>query len=319
MNNFRKFVAVLLSLSVFASAIGGCSKRKEDTNLKIGILPIVDVLPIYVAQQNGYFEQTGIQVEPVLVKSAQERDTLMQTGQIDGELSDLISVGLFDRKSVGLKAVLVAMKPTRSSPVFRILSAPGSSIGSPADLKGIPIAISKNTIIEYVTYRLLESVGLSDSEIATTEISAIPVRYELLMKGKVKAATLPEPLASGAVAGGARVVIDDSSDPSVSLSVLAFSTKALSEKPETVKKFISAWLKAEEEINRHPEKYRNLLIEKGRVPKSVQNSYEMPRFPGALVPTETQVKDVISWMVKRGLLQQELGYGDVVDGGFLPK
>ncbi len=320
MKGWKKPVVVLVLIATLgATILAGCGRKKEDTRLRIGILPIVDVLPIYVAQQNGYFEKEGIQVEPVLVKSAQERDTLMQTGQVDGEITDLVSVEVFDRKGVGLKAVLVAMEATPKEPVFRILASPGSGITSPAGLKGVPIGISKNTIIEYVTYRLLETAGLKDSEVSTTEVSAIPVRYELLMKGKIKAATLPEPLASGAVAGGARVIVDDTSRPEVSASLLAFSTKALSEKPKTVEKFLSAWLKAEEEINRHPDRYRGLLIEKGRVPKSVQESYRMPVFPGALVPTESQVKDVASWMKGKGLIQKEPRYGDVVDGSFLPE
>ncbi len=320
MKGWKKPVVVLVLIATLgATVLAGCGRKKEDARLKIGILPIVDVLPIYVAQQNGYFEKEGIQVEPVLVKSAQERDTLMQTGQVDGEITDLVSVEMFDRKGVGLKAVLVAMEATPKEPVFRILASPGSGITSPAGLKGVPIGISKNTIIEYVTYRLLETAGLKDSEVSTTEVSAIPVRYELLMKGKIKAATLPEPLASGAVAGGARVIVDDTSRPEVSASLLAFSTKALSEKPKTVEKFLSAWLKAEEEINRHPDRYRGLLIEKGRVPKSVQESYRMPVFPGALVPTESQVKDVASWMKGKGLIQKEPRYGDVVDGSFLPE
>ncbi len=320
MKGWKKPVVVLVLIATLgATVLAGCGRKKEDARLKIGILPIVDVLPIYVAQQNGYFEKEGIQVEPVLVKSAQERDTLMQTGQVDGEITDLVSVEMFDRKGVGLKAVLVAMEATPKEPVFRILASPGSGITSPAGLKGVPIGISKNTIIEYVTYRLLETAGLKDSEVSTTEVSAIPVRYELLMKGKIKAATLPEPLASGAVAGGARVIVDDTSRPEVSASLLAFSTKTLSEKPKTVEKFLSAWLKAEEEINRHPDRYRGLLIEKGRVPKSVQESYRMPVFPGALVPTESQVKDVASWMKGKGLIQKEPRYGDVVDGSFLPE
>ncbi len=320
MKGWKKPVVVLVLIATLgATVLAGCGRKKEDARLKIGILPIVDVLPIYVAQQNGYFEKEGIQVEPVLIKSAQERDTLMQTGQVDGEITDLVSVEMFDRKGVGLKAVLVAMEATPKEPVFRILASPGSGITSPAGLKGVPIGISKNTIIEYVTYRLLETAGLKDSEVSTTEVSAIPVRYELLMKGKIKAATLPEPLASGAVAGGARVIVDDTSRPEVSASLLAFSTKALSEKPKTVEKFLSAWLKAEEEINRHPDRYRGLLIEKGRVPKSVQESYRMPVFPGALVPTESQVKDVASWMKGKGLIQKEPRYGDVVDGSFLPE
>ena len=55
----------------------------------------------------------------------------------------------------------------------------------------------------------------------------ITVRFELLINGEIPAATLPDPLASGAVAVGAVLVVDDTTIPDLSQSILAFSTDAL--------------------------------------------------------------------------------------------
>ena len=60
----------------------------EHQTLTMAVLPVIDILPFHVADQNGFFEQIGVNVELVPVKSAQERDTLMQTGQVDGMLTD---------------------------------------------------------------------------------------------------------------------------------------------------------------------------------------------------------------------------------------
>jgi NitT/TauT family transport system substrate-binding protein len=166
---------------------------------------------------------------------------------------------------------------------------------------------------------MLEAEGLSGTDIAVQEVSAIPVRYEQLMNGNLEAATLPDPLAQGAIAAGAKAVVDDSKYPQFSQSVLSFSTDALKNKPNTVRKFLVAWEKAVNELNAHPEKYQGVLIDQGRVPKSIQDTYTMPPFPGRGVPSESEVKDVAAWLKAKGLVGRDIPYTDVVDSSFLPK
>ena len=55
----------------------------------------------------------------------------------------------------------------------------------------------------------------------------IPVRFEQLMNGNIQAATLPDPLAQGAMAAGAKLIVDDSKYADLSQSVLSFTTDAL--------------------------------------------------------------------------------------------
>jgi NitT/TauT family transport system substrate-binding protein len=310
----------LVALMAAAVLLGGCTQLPaEDNTLKVALIPVLDVLPVFVAQQNGYFAEQGIEVEAVPVKSAQERDVLIQTGQVDGVLTDLPSTGLLNKDATRVKAVYTSRRPYPDAPMFRILAGPGAGIETPADLKGVPIGISQNTVIEYLTDRILEAEGLTADDIAIAEVSAIPVRFEQLMNGNIQAATLPDPLASGAIAGGARLVADDSKYPQVSQSVLTFTTDALTGKPDTVRKFLAAWDKAVKELNANPEKYRGLLIEQGRVPASVKDTYKMPPFPEAGAPTEAEVADIVMWMRAKGLISRDLQYAEMVDASLLPK
>lgn len=286
--------------------------------LNMALLPILDVLPFYVADRNGYFDQVGVKVELVPVKSAQERDALMQTGQVDGMLADLIAPVLLNQEAGQVQVVRTAQRVSPHAPLFRLLARPGSEVHSPADLAGVPIAISQNTIIEYVTDRMLEQAGLTLDQIVVQEVSAIPVRFELLVNGEIPAATLPEPLASGAIAAGAVPVVDDTSIPDLSQSVLVFRNQTLSGKPEAVRKFLQAWEMAVAELNGNPGKYKDLLIQVGRVPESLQDTFQMPSFPQASVPTPDQVADVNRWAIAQGLVRNQIPYEQMVDAGYLP-
>lgn len=290
----------------------------ETESLKIAVIPVIDILPLHVADQEGFFEQLGVDVELVPVKSAQERDTLMQTGQVDGMLTDLLSPVLFNQKEAQITVVRTARKVYPGSPLFSILARPGSEISSPLDLAGVEIGTAQNTVIAYITERMLENAGLSADHIASQEVSAIPVRFELLVNGEIPAATLPDPLASGAVAAGAVLVVDDTSVPELSQSILAFSTETVQAQPEAVRKFLSAWEMAVEELNSNPEKYNDLLIEEGRVPESIQGTFRMPPFPEASVPTPAQLADVVEWSIDKGLIEEDIPYERMVDDSYLP-
>lgn len=301
---------------LLGAILGSCGAGQDPT-LSIALIPVMDTLPFYVAEQNGYFDDEGITIELVPVKSPTERDALLQAKEVDGVMTDLMTVGLFNRDEPQVKIVSMARKSYPDSPLFRLLSAPDSGIVSPEQLAGVKIGISQNTVIEYITDRMLENSGVPKDQIAIEEISAIPVRFEQLMAGQAQAATLPDPLAQGAMAAGANLVLDDSAFSEYSHSVLVFDLKVLKEKPETIVKFLIAWDKATEEINASPESYRSLLIEKGRVPESIQGTFTMPPFPRKDITSEAQWSDVVKWLQEKGLIHRVIPYDDAVDTSFL--
>lgn len=315
-------IPLLLLLAVLLAACSGLPgvARPEDQTIKIGLLPITDVVPFYVARQEGFFQAEGITVELVPVSSAAERDTFLQTGQIDALLNDLPSTVLTNAGSnVKIKVVRQVRTAYPDEPQFWILSAGDSGITTVDQLKGVEIGISENSVIEYVTTRLFELEGFEPGQIKFTNVPQIPTRLQLLTEGKLKAATLPDPLASLAVLQGANIVLTDAAHPEVSQSVLSAREDVLSARPTTVKAFLRAYDKAVAAINADPAKYQNVLLENTRVPDPLKDKYTLPRFPEKALPSEAQFKDVVDWALAKGLIKSALNYDQLVDPTFLTK
>ena len=285
--------------------------------LRVALLPIIDSFPYHVAQQEGLFDQADIRVEGLSVSSAVNRDQLMQSGEIDGMLNELMTTANFNRQASQVKIVAVVRAADQTHPLFRILGAPGSTLQHPRDLAGVSIGISRNTIIEYVTDRLLQHSGVPSDAIRKTSVPSIPERYQLLLQGRLQAATLPDPLAQSAMASGAVLLIDDRAIAGVSLSVLSFADQALREKTSVVKRFLDAWNQAVERINANPDDYRPLLLQKIRIPQNVQNNYRIPPFAYRQVPNQAQWQDVMAWMVDRKLLDHPVEFSISVDPNLL--
>jgi NitT/TauT family transport system substrate-binding protein len=317
---FHKSVIVLVLFAVLLSACGGAAPTaQEDPTLKIAVLPILDALPMYVAEAQGYFKDAGITVEFMPVASAAERDQVMQAGQVNGMINDLTSTVLYNKDAQKIAVVRFARTASEDKPQFSLLVSKDSGITAPDQLKGVEIGISQNTVIDYLTQRILENAGLTAADIKSINVPAIPDRLQLLNEGKLKAAVLPEPAATLAEQGGAIRVIDDSSLPSVGTSEISFSLDTLKNKPETVKKFLAAIEKATADVNNEPSKWDSLLSDKKLVPAPLIGKYALPKFPTASVPSEAQLQDVMAWMMDKGLIKQEVPYSQLVDASYLPK
>ncbi len=290
----------------------------EKAVLRLALLPIPDVLPVFVAEDQGFFKEAGINVEILPVGSGLQRDQLMQAGKIDGMLNELASVANFNRQSQVVQVVTTARRPYENEPLFRLLAAKNCSVQTAEALAGVPVVISKNTVIDYITERMLNKAGLSSSDITTKSVASLPERYQLLLSGQIKAATLPEPLASSAITAGAVELVSDTIVPHLSSSVMTFSMDAITNKKEAVRKFVAAWNMAATELNTNADKYRPLMLKKIRVPKNVAGTYKIPQYPVAEVPKKEQWADTIEWMISRGLLDSALDYEVSINGAFLP-
>ena len=310
----RWIVSVALSVALMLFSAVSATAREP---LKIALLPIIDSLPFYVAAQRHYFEEAGVNVEAVKVASAAARDQLMQSGQIDGMLNEIISSANFNREQPRVQVVSVVRTSRPGNPLFRLLAAPDSPHRQIKSLTGVPIGISRHTIIEYVTDRLLQNAGIPSDQIRKQSVPAIPERYQLLIQGRLAAATLPDPLAMSAIEAGAVLVSDDTAVADYSLSILTFSTLAIEEKHDRIQGFISAWQRAAAAINADPQSHRNLMLEKIRIPPNVRDSFAIPPFAHGRVPTENQWNDAMDWMLSRKLLAAPLPYQDSVTERFI--
>jgi NitT/TauT family transport system substrate-binding protein len=286
--------------------------------VRIGVLPILDALPMYVAEAEGYFADVGLTVEFVPAASAADRDQLMQAGQIDGMINDLVSTMLYNQGGRQIVVVRLARSATSTFPQYRILASKDSPLTTPADLAGVPIGISEGTVIAYVTERLLQAEGLPPEDIVGVAVPKISDRMALLDSGELQAATLPDPLSSLALEGGARLIIDDTAHPEYGNSLISFRAAFAEESPQAIRSFLAAVEKAVEAINADNTRWNGLLSHKQLVPEPVIESYQIPTFPVASVPTEAQFADVLAWTQAKGLVTGDVSYAEAVDASFLP-
>ena len=311
-----KKIFALICVLVMAFAVTGCggTEKKSDAGagkteskeIVIGLMPDTDSIPFLIAEKNGYFKEEGVNVKLQPFKSAMDRDAAMQSGNLDGAVSDMLAVAF--AKAGGFDVKVTSF--TDGS--YRLVAGKDANINAVSALNGKDVAVSKNTIIEYVTDMILDASKMTGDDINKVSIPQIPTRLEMLQNGKLTAATLPEPMGSIAVHNGCRLVMR-SDDLGINPGVMMFTAKTVAERGDDLKKMYRAYNKAVKYLNSTSrDEYIDFVVEKSGFPAAAKEALVIPKYREAALPAEKDVSDTIAWLNKKGLINETYKYGDIV-------
>ena len=304
----KKYVVLLMAI-LLIGLVAGCGQqeaKKDLQPLNIGLMPDTDSLPFIIAQEKGYFKEEGLEVNIQQYKSAMDRDSALQSGNLDGAISDMLAVAF--AKDGGFNVKVTSF--TDGS--YKLIASSQSGAKSVADLKGQDVAVSRNTIIEYVTDQILAKENLPEDSINKVIIPQIPTRLEMLQNGKLAAATLPEPMASIAVHNGCRFVTG-SDELGINPGVIMFTAKTTNDRRAELAAMYRAYNKAVDYLNNTPrEEYIDLIVEKGGFPPAAKEALQLPEYHHATLPKESDVVDCVKWLQGKGLIQKNYTYADFV-------
>ena len=303
---------LLLSMLILALALAaGCGNSNDKTQkdlqpITIGLMPDTDSLPFIIAKEKGYFAEEGIEVNIQQYKSAMDRDSALQSGNLDGAVSDMLAVAF--AKAGGFDVKVTSF--TDGS--YKLIASKDAGINNVKALAGKDVAVSRNTIIEYVTDQILAKEGMDSESINKVIIPQIPTRLEMLQNGKLAAATLPEPIASIAVSNGCTYVTG-SDELGINPGVIMFTAKTVDNKTAEIAAMYRAYNKAVDYLNNTSrDEYIDLVVEKGGFPPAAKEALNLPEYHKAALPKESDVTDCIKWLNNKGLVKEHFSYQDIV-------
>ena len=289
-------------------------------SLSIGTLATEDILPLWVAQSEGLFEECGLSVDIVPFQSATELISGVSSGEVDLAMTDIMVTASMFASGIDVQMEWVTLGATADQGRFGIMAGPDSTIEQLTDLAGVPIGVGSNTILEYVMDKLLEGAGVADDQIVVEELQKLPVRYQAMVSGEVAAAALPGTLLALGEASGCKLIADDTQGQNLSQSVMIARADALAdeEKAVQIEALESVWNTGAGLVNDNPELYRTVLVQNANLPDEIADTYPISTYPTAQLPTAAMVEPVLEWMEQKGYLTQPLSY-DETTGVFTAK
>ena len=298
---------LLLTLIVFS----GC-KSEETREMNIGVMADLGAVPIVIAKEKGFFDEENIEVNLSVFRSAVDRDTALQTNNLDGAMADMLTIFFYQEAGFDMKMV------SNTYGNYKLISAPGLTFDHFMDIEEKKIGLSSNTVIDFATSVIAKKMGFTES-LVKVAIPQMPVRLEMLGNNELSGATLPEPLATNAIIDGGNVV-GDTENNALFPAIMIFSQTALKEKTKEIESFYTAYNKAVDYINTtDTSEYYDLLIEHLGFSDELAETFEIPHFDYIDVPNKNTFDVAQTWMQDNGLIENTYTYESVTDLSLLPK
>lgn len=314
----KKYLKAVMTLGLVGAILVGCSSTptevtptpgegtpnagneqmvtpEEKVTLRIGVMSAADSAPIYLAEENGYFDERGVDVEIETFTNGATKQSSIQAGELEGSMVSLIQ--FLNNKAAGLNARIT----TTTDGVFPVVLSPNFE-----EKKDVKVGLMEISVVNY-----LADQYLTDYNMEKVFINEMPVRLQMLMAGELDMAILPEPMASKAQLNGLeKRVYGESTD--YTPNVMIFTQETIDKYPEAVKAFHGAYNQAVAEINANPEVGKAILIDELELDPKVAELMVLPTYNEARLPEEAFVQDVKVWTENLQGKTLELQYEDLV-------
>lgn len=313
MKRTNYFFAILLAILV--TFVVGCGaennekdeatpavKEDENVTLKVGVMPAVDSAPIFLAEEKGYFEELGLDAEIQVYTNAMNRQSALQSGELDGAMTDVIALVNNVENGFDIKVT------TSTDGSFPFL------INKDFDenKKDVKVGMMEVSTVNYLADRSLEG----KYNVEKVYINEIPARLEMIGKGNLDMAVVPEPMASQGELNGLKKELIENND-AFSPDVMVFTGDAIKNKEEALQLFHQAYNKAVDEIVKNDEEAREILINKLDLKPEIKDNIIMPQYHHARIPSKDYLQGVMEWNEKVIGKKVNVSYEELVDESFV--
>jgi NitT/TauT family transport system substrate-binding protein len=277
---------VMFALGLTGCALGTDGGSPQDgvvQKVTVGVIPIVDVAPIYLGKQKGFFSSHGIEVNLVSAQGGAAIVSAVVSGEYQFGFSNVISLMIAADKGLPVRMTCAGDASTgRTGADFgAVVVDARSPIRTAADLEGKTVSVNTLKNIGDTTVRAsVRKAGGDPSRIKFVELP-FPDMPAALADGRVDAAWLVEPFLTAATGHGARIVAWNFVDTAPNLPVAAYFTTATytNKNAVLVRRFTAAMIQSSVYAQTHPDEARAIIPTYTKITTDQANALTLPQWP----------------------------------------
>jgi NitT/TauT family transport system substrate-binding protein len=274
--------------------------------VKVGIIPILDVAPIYLGKEKGFFTSRNIELT---LESGQGGAAIVPgvvSGQFQFGFSNVTSLLIAQSRGLPLKVVSNGVASTgKDKADFGGVVTRDDSIKTAADLAGKRVAVNTLKNIGDSTIRAsVRKAGGDPSSIKFVEL-AFPDMPAALQADRVDAIWVVEPFLSTSLGEGGRLVASNYVDtaPDLTVAVYFTSEQLTKDDPDLVKRFTEAMTESLAYADSHPDEARQVLTTYTQIDEAVIQKLTLPKWPPEI--NRESVETLATLAVQDGLITEQ--------------
>jgi NitT/TauT family transport system substrate-binding protein len=286
------------------SSSGGSGEMRS---IKVGAIPIVDVAPIYLGVEQGFFKDHNLDVEIVQTSGGAAAIPGVVSGDFELAFGNIVSVLLAQSTGLPLKVVASGNASTgdENADFAGIVVPPGSSITRAKELEGHTVAVNNLKNIGEIGIRAaIEKDGGDPESVKFVELP-FPDMPAALANGQVEAAWLVEPFFTIAKQAGNTNISSNLAVTAPDLTIGTYFTtqQRISEDKALVDDFTAGINESLKYAQENPDEVRRILLTYTQIKPEVADAITLPAFPSEI--NRDSVETLADLMVKYGMAEKK--------------
>jgi NitT/TauT family transport system substrate-binding protein len=282
----RHLAIAMLATTLLATAACGSDESAQPgqpDKVTVGVIPILDVAPIYLGVEKGFFSKRGIDLELTQAEGGAAIVPAVVSDQYQFGFSNVVSLLLAHSEGLPVKVVSNGNNSTGvdGEDFAGLMVRADSPIKSPKDLEGKTVAA--NTLQNIVDTSVRASVRKDGGDPTKVKFTALPFPEQpaALANGNVDAVFVVEPFQQAVLAAGGRKIASSYVDAAPNLSVaLYFTSQQLqAENPDLVKRFTDGMAESLSYADSHPDEARAIIGTYTKIAPEVIEKVTLPKWP----------------------------------------
>jgi NitT/TauT family transport system substrate-binding protein len=304
----RTLVAAGL-LAVIASLSAGTASAQpapELTTLKVGVIPISALAPLYLGIAKGFFRDEHLTIEPSAAQGGAAIIPAVLNGDEQIGFTNVVSFMLAISRGLPLRNVIAGAQAIGENGLSTsaVLVAGASPIKTLKDLEGKTIAVNAlNNIGDITIKAVMDKGGADSSKVKFVEVG-FPEMPSALAQGRVDAIWAEDPFQTIARRAGARVLFKnyDEFDPKLTLANYFTSTDYYNAHRDVMARFTRAMNVSLKYAIAHPAEARQTITDYAKLDPALAAVILLPGWTPEVNMESMELLQAS--MIKYGILAQ---------------
>ena len=266
---------------------------KEDSlALKVGTLPTLDCLPLFVAYDHHFFEKFGEDVRIKPYQSQIDCDDAMLKGKIEGNVTDVVRAQRMRHRGTALRYVAA------TNAYWQLFGNRLSRIHEVKQLQDKMVGMARYSVTDMLTSMAVDSAKLKSEYVFRIQINDPVIRLRMLVNNELDAMFFTEPQATAARIQKHPVLMD-SRKKDLWMGAIVFKEKAIADKrrQKQLTAFIKAYNEACDSINQRGMTFYGDIIKKyTKADDRTVKALPVLKFEHAKAPRQKDLDRADQWL-----------------------